>query len=335
MLKLAKWNVSAGVFFGALAVLVVGNAALGEDALKEAASAKQDYGAYLLAFAPDGKSLLSANSDVTAFSYDVPTLKQKKKLLYGSKLSCLAITADGKSIVAAESKAIVVRDFAGEEEPKTLKLPDADKRGVTIAALSADGKTVAGAVGTDIFIWDIVADKQVAKLVVGGGTNIQSLAVSPDGKSVASASHHTAARLWDVETAKEKATLTSKAQDTRLPSVGAIAWAPDGKVFATAEQDELRTWFGGSGKGKTIFSGHKADVACVAFFPDGKMVVTGGEDKTVNVWDCSEGAIKGTLKFTDGVKAVAVSPDGKLIAVGLSGASKNNVFLYNVADVVK
>src|SRR5262249_18266282 len=119
-----------------------------------------------------------------------------------------------------------------------------------------------------------------------------------------------------------------------VPTTWSIAWSPDGKVFATGEVD-VRTWFAGSGDAKTVLKGHTKDVVSIAFLPDSKTLVTGSSDKTVNVWDLSEGAVKGTIKCADEVSAISVSPDGKQIAVALGPDGKKNVLLYNLSDVVK
>jgi WD40 repeat protein len=320
MVSLAKRKLSAGAVCGAAAALLIGSAALGEDAPKEIASLKQEGGAgrgggespaCLLAFTPDGKLLMSGNKNGAVFSYEVPSLKPKNKLSFSSELSWFGFTTDGKTIVAAENKAIVVRDTAGEDEPKTIKLPNADTLGVDHASLAADNKTVAVGVGRDMFVWDIVADKQVATFASPMGQRAFAVAISPDGKSVVSAA----------------------------PGDAGILWSANGKLFATAESEKMapcdvHTWFA-SGAAKNVLSGHEAGVTSMAFLADGKTLVTGSMDKTVKVWDVSECAVKGTIKCSSWVNAVAVSPDGKLIAVAVMDESTNNLFLYNLSDVVK
>jgi WD40 repeat protein len=347
MVSLAKRKLSAGAVCGAAAALLIGSAALGEDAPKEIASLKQEGGAgrgggespaCLLAFTPDGKLLMSGNKNGAVFSYEVPSLKPKNKLSFSSELSWFGFTTDGKTIVAAENKAIVVRDTAGEDEPKTIKLPNADTLGVDHASLAADNKTVAVGVGRDMFVWDIVADKQVATFASPMGQRAFAVAISPDGKSVVSAAPGDAGILWDVATAKDKVWLKNR-PDHVDPLVRSVAWSANGKLFATAESEKMapcdvHTWFA-SGAAKNVLSGHEAGVTSMAFLADGKTLVTGSMDKTVKVWDVSECAVKGTIKCSSWVNAVAVSPDGKLIAVAVMDESTNNLFLYNLSDVVK
>src|SRR5262249_25455298 len=118
--RVMRRKISAGALCSVVAALLIGAAALGEDATKEVASVKQEKGAYVLAFSPDGKLLLAGDEEGAVSTYELPSLKPKKKLGFASKLSFLAFTTDGKLIVAAEKRAIVVRDAAGEDEPKRI-----------------------------------------------------------------------------------------------------------------------------------------------------------------------------------------------------------------------
>ncbi|HZV00839.1 MAG TPA: WD40 repeat domain-containing protein [Planctomycetota bacterium] len=302
------------------------------DEPKEAASVQQERGAFNVAFSPDGKTLLSGNQDGTIFKYEVPGLKAKGKLPGKGMLKFLSYTPDGKLIVTVDKKKVTVRDAAGEDEPKTLKLGDeADRWGVAHGALAGDNKTMAIGVNKSVYVWDIEADKQVAKLE-GHSAQLVQVAISPDGKKAASAGFGDQTKLWDVAGGKEQAQLKApRAQ----PNVQALAWAPTGKSLAMSEEKEIRTFFAGSGEGKVVLTGHTDTVRCLAYSADGKTLVSGGSDKTIRVWDAAEGTLKATITCAEKVNAVALSPDGKIIAAALDTSSKNNVFVYNVSDFVK
>ncbi|MGE0128730.1 MAG: protein kinase [Blastocatellales bacterium] len=100
--------------------------------------------------------------------------------------------------------------------------------------------------------------------------------------------------------------------------VWAVAFAPDGKRFATGCDDgKARLWDAATGELLTELSGHQNFIWSVAFSPDGKTLATGSGDRTAKLWDVSAGREIATLKgHTLRVSVVAFSPDGKTLATG-------------------
>jgi WD40 repeat protein len=70
----------------------------------------------------------------------------------------------------------------------------------------------------------------------------------------------------------------------------AVAFAPDGKTFATGGRDYfVRLWNVADGKEIRAFKGHTQNVTAVAFSADGKKLYSCGFDGTVREWDPAEG----------------------------------------------
>jgi WD40 repeat protein/transcriptional regulator with XRE-family HTH domain len=86
-----------------------------------------------------------------------------------------------------------------------------------------------------------------------------------------------------------------------------------------------------TGKHLQVLRGHTGSrILAVAFSPDGRTVLTGSTDNTMKLWDVSTGnCLQTFLGHTDGVRSVAYSPDGKTIA---SGSIDRTIKLWQISD---
>ena len=127
------------------------------------------------------------------------------------------------------------------------------------------------------------------KLVIPHGDSVEvwSAAYSPDGKTLVTSTSSGDLFRWNM------ANLTPSSRSLapvgrRLSPVTKIAFAPNGKIFATASWDGTVKLWDLDGKVLAILQGHKDQVVSVAFSPDGALLASGSWDKTAKIWDVVE-----------------------------------------------
>jgi WD40 repeat protein len=154
------------------------------------------------------------------------------------------------------------------------------------------------------------SDWKLVATLRGHDDVVFSLAFSPDGKRLASASFDTSVRLWDVQT---HAML--KGYHHHSDFVYSVAFSPDGKQLVSASKDrtvqlcEVET-----AKSVFTFSGMNEDVMAVAFHPDGKSVISSGYESSIYWWNPLTGEkIKTQAGHGGATHELAFSKDGKRI----------------------
>lgn len=148
------------------------------------------------------------------------------------------------------------------------------------------------------------------RFLQGHVDSIQNLALSPDGKTIASASDDGTVKFWELEVGTNP-TLEIKDQGGW---VRAVTFLSDRQIITAGQDKNIKIIDIASGKVVKTLRGHTNLVNNLAIAPASDLLVSGSYDNTVNVWQLSTSKLLRSLKgHTDKIWGIAISPDGKQI----------------------
>jgi WD40 repeat protein len=178
-----------------------------------------------------------------------------------------------------------------------------------------------------VLLDNVQANPHLVQFLRGHQAQVNKVAFSPDGRTLASASNDGRIILWDVVTRKPASQQFSR----RTNSVTSLAFRPDGKMLASGLPDgTVILWDLETYELARSVRVHTDQVNSLAFSPDGRLLASASFDKTIIVWDVAtlKPIGKPLIDHGDWVTGVAFSPDGKILA---SGGFDNTVRLWDVA----
>jgi WD40 repeat protein len=212
--------------------------------------------------------IVTSGLDGTIRTWDAVFQPQLQKLArLGAPITSIAV--DG---------GIHARTSAGREH--VLALSDASRIEV-IPVPKRRPRRVVGPDGTAATMrgTTVVVRKDGRDLVLRHRARVNSIAFSPSGRLLATASRDRDARIWDLSSGELVQTFPHNT------AVLDAQFSPDGRWLVTAA---LRAGLWDATEGTNIMrlKGHEGIVTAATFDPSGRIIVTGGEDGTVRSYRC-------------------------------------------------
>lgn len=218
--------------------------------------------------------------------WDAATGKIQKGLTLPAKPNAVAWSPSGKRLaIGFETGEAYVVDattwegvFKGDHGGKSI---------LQLAFAASDDRLVVTLANT-LVLWDVVAIKVMGdRTRKGMRSNMDALAVSPDGKVAVTGGYGGAIDRWDLSAASESEPAKSVAQigeaDGASNPVMALAALPDGGFVSGGSRGDLLV-VGPDLAQRAHLVGHGGEVTDLSVSPDGKFVASASTDMSVLIW---------------------------------------------------
>ncbi|MFN6171546.1 MAG: WD40 repeat domain-containing protein, partial [Dolichospermum sp.] len=272
---------------------------------------------YSLAYSPDGKYLVTGDSNGRVQIWNA--LTGREILTFVGHSNCVnSVAWSGDSLTLASGSLDNTVKLWNVQTGDCVRTLEGHSDWVNSVAWS--GLTLAsGSLDKTVKLWDVQTGDCVRTLE-GHSSLVRSVAWSGDGQTLASGSGDHTVKLWDVQTGDCVRTLQGHSSWVR-----SVAWS--GLTLASGSSDKtVKLWDIQSGDCIRWLEGHSSWVNSVAWSGDGLTLASGSDDKTVKLWDVQSGECLLTLMgHSNCVNSVAWS-----VLTLATGSRDNTVKLWDV-----
>jgi WD40 repeat protein/serine/threonine protein kinase/cytochrome c-type biogenesis protein CcmH/NrfG len=233
-------------------------------------------------------------------------------------------TLEGGEVAARTAEAVAVVLRRGDHRPgRRIELGGPARPGRSMATPQGGRVLVACLENGPLTLFDAGSGERLRNLRPHPGVAI-CVAVSPDGRTVATGGSDRCLRLWNLESGECVQSLQG-----HEAFVSALSWVASTNRIVTGGADGTsRVWDLKQGRCVTVFEGHSGPVRAVAATNDGSIAVSGGQDGSIGMWDLASGA---NLRWLRGPRAAVTAVafvDGSVAA----GSEDGTVRLWALED---
>lgn len=244
---------------------------------------------YAVAFSPDGKILASTGGDRKVILWNTVTGKETRSIANDRRALSVVFAPNGELLIGAEDGTIHFIDPSTGKENRALKTGGQG----SALAVSADASTLATAL--PIRVWDYrTLNRKSSQQALGQ----LGLALSAEGKRLASAESTGGALLWNLSDSVTYVPLRTLVQDraagprgyesftVNMP-VSAIDMSRSGDLVVGGGTTGLVYLWRPSGSQPPVpvkLGGHTMTVTAIALSPTAQLVASGSLDRTIRIW---------------------------------------------------
>src|SRR5262245_46609730 len=231
-----------------------------------------------LAFHPDPAFVATGHDDGVIRLWDAAGHHLVREFrLHKRPISAAAFNADGSRLaVAAEDKIISLWNVA---DGKHLGNLSGHTDRIPALLWHPSGNPVSAGWDTTARIWD-TRTLQPIILLNTHAPQVTALAVSSDGRLMASADSASQVHLWDFATKKSLHVVKGSETEIRC-----LAFSPDGKRLASSGDHSIHLWDTQSGKALAGTGTRQVCPPSLAIAPDGRRLASNGGGLSPRLWD--------------------------------------------------
>jgi len=267
-----------------------------------------------VAFSPDSRTIATASFDGAVRLWDAATgtLLHAPFTEHEGRVLSAAFSPDGRTLATggADRRILLYDVVTGKRIGEPLVGHDNWVRYLRFDA--AGDALYSGATGGSLIRWDMTH----RKLFDGHTDRARSLALSPDGRILATAGFDLRILLWDAQ----RGDLLAELPSPHERSIIQVAYSPDGRYLAVGDAGGVVTLWDVAGRTLLHPPFHYDDAVVIglAFSPDSNYLAVGDFAGNLSLWRVATGAmVRATPEAHDGwTLALAFAPDGQLLASG-------------------